>query len=128
MKITRISVRMINSLSRNLELNPETGILELLYDNFWGRRDRIKEHIKIYPFPADHFIDEPPTVRDPYDLNEPYPLGLRTLDLSVFKLAYHSSTTILLRDEYVTMYNVCELKSSKLRNVVVTGQPGIGKE
>jgi hypothetical protein len=137
-------VRIMKCLSStNFELtskNPKLGVLELMYDRFWGRRDRIKDHIKIYPFPspADRFVDEPPTVHDPYDLTVPYPLGLRTLDLPVFRLAYHSSTTILLRDEYITMYNrlASTFKASKVENrprtddggVIVTGQPGIGKE
>jgi hypothetical protein len=71
---------------------------QFLYKTFWGRRDRIKEHIKIYPFPVDPSIDDVSATCDPYDLNVPYPLGLRTLDLSI--PFFKEDSPMLIRDEY----------------------------
>jgi hypothetical protein len=94
-----------------------------------GRRDRIKEHIKIHPFVVKDFEFDPLA----YDLTVPYTLGLRTLDLSI--PFFGDVSPILIRDEYVTMYNdMTSTFEDTLRGlsneggIMVTGQSGVGEK
>jgi hypothetical protein len=98
-----------------------------------GERSRIRNndylHVRCHP-------NDPTAANDfdPYNLSEPYPDGLRTLELKGIRLFpfIFASSTILLRDEYITMYNevVSDYQGRRGRRepgVVVTGQQGLGR-
>jgi hypothetical protein len=71
MNLKKISMNTTRSLVRLRLLPPlpqRSEIFDFLHKKFWGRRDRIKEHIKIHLFPADRTIDEFSAVFNPYDL------------------------------------------------------------
>jgi hypothetical protein len=92
----------------------------------------IKDHLHLHQ-------DDPsvtvPADCDPYDLNKPYPYGLRALkldDVPIFPFTDPSSA-ILLRDAYVDMYGkVVEhfhdsFHQGRSQGAIVSGQPGIGE-
>jgi hypothetical protein len=110
-------------------------MFRLLWEEFWEKRDLIREHIEVHPSsPADATLPE----TDPYSLREPFPRGLRTLDLSHFPIfeLVHDANKILIRDEYINVYNhlrsiagdYCLDKTAAGSGAIVTGQPGIGKK
>jgi hypothetical protein len=109
---------------------PTVRHLDFIYKEFWGARDRIREseYIDIVCHPSKNDFD-------PYNLSEPYPDGLRTLELKgiPFFPFIRPSTTILLCDEYIHMYKqaVYEYDShfhqEEGTGVVITGQEGIGE-